>query len=274
MKDIHPTAIVEDGARIGENVRIGAYSMIGADVELGAGVTIHPHVVVEGRTRIGASTEIFPFAGVGGRPQDTSYKDEPTEVEIGANCIIREHATVHRGTARGRGKTTIGDQCFLMIGAHVAHDCVLGEHVVLVNSATLGGHVEIGEHAILGGLAAVQQRTRVGAHAFIGGLTGVNLDIIPFASAVGDRARLGGLNLVGLKRRGYDRPTIHAMRTAYQEIFGDGDTLAKRVDRVAAHFANVPAVMIMVDFIRMGGDRPLCKPRGRAHKKGDDDRAG
>ena len=160
MNDIHPTAIVEDGARIGENVRIGAYSMIGADVELGDGVIIHPHVVVEGRTRIGPATEIFPFAGVGGRPQDTSYKDEPTEVEIGANCIIREHATVHRGTARGRGKTTIGAQCFLMIGAHVAHDCVLGDHVVLVNSATLGGHVEIGEHAILGGLAAVQQRTR------------------------------------------------------------------------------------------------------------------
>jgi UDP-N-acetylglucosamine acyltransferase len=261
MNAIHSTAIVEDGARLGENVRIGAFSTIGPDVVLGDGVIVHSHAVVTGRTQIGAGSQIHAFAAIGGPPQDTGYRDEPTSVVIGPNCIIREHVTVHRGTPRGKKQTTIGSDCFLMVGAHVAHDCVLGDHVMLVNSVTLGGHVEIGEHAILGGLAAVQQRTRIGAHAFIGGLTGVANDIIPFAMAIGDRAELGGLNIVGLKRRGFDRPTIHALRAAYQEIFGSERTLAERLEDVATKFASVPAVMQIVDFIRSGGDRPLCKPR-------------
>ena len=148
-----------------------------------------------------------------------------------------------------------------MLGAHVAHDCVVGDHVVMVNSATLGGHVEIGERAILGGLSAIQQHCRVGAHAFIGGLSGVVTDIIPFASAIGQRAELGGLNIVGLKRRGFDRPTIHALRAAYQAIFNGEGARADRVNRVADQYPEVPAVMMIVDFIRQGGDRPLCSPR-------------
>ena len=261
MGDIHKSAIVEDGARIGAGVRIGAYSIIERDVVLEDNVTIHSHVVVSGHTTIGAGSTLNPFAAIGGPPQDTSYKGEPTTVVIGPNCIIREHATVNRGTARGRGETRVGANCFLMIASHIAHDCLVGDRVVLVNNATLGGHVEIGEHAILGGLAAIQQYCRIGAHAFIGGLSGVNSDVIPFASAIGERAELGGLNLVGLKRRGFDRPTIHALRAAYQAIFNGGGTRAERLERVAEKYPDVPPVMMVVDFIRKSGDRPLCTPR-------------
>ena len=271
MTDIHPTAIVEDGARLGQNVRIGAYSVIGPEVVLHDGVTIDSHVRILGRTEIGARTSIMPFAAIGGSPQDTSYRDEPTSVVIGPDCVIHEYATVHRGTARGRGVTTVAAHCYLMLGAHVAHDCVVEEHVVMVNHATLGGHVEVGQYAILGGLAAVQQHCRVGAHAFIGGLTGVVTDVIPFASALGERARLGGLNIVGLKRRGFDRAAIHALRSAYQSIFSGSGTLSARVDRVAKEFADVPPVMMIVDFIRSRDDRPLCTPRRKSGRTVESD---
>jgi UDP-N-acetylglucosamine acyltransferase len=261
MGDIHKTAIVEDGAQLGAGVRVGAFSIIERDVVVEDNVTIHAHVVVNGHTRIGEGSTLYPFSAVGGPPQDTSYKGEPTTVVVGPNCIIREHATINRGTARGRGETRIGANCFLMVATHVAHDCHVGDRVVLVNNATLGGHVEIGEHAILGGLAAIQQHCRIGAHAFVGGLSGVNSDVIPFASAVGERAELGGLNVVGLKRRGFDRPTIHALRAAYQAIFNGGGTRAERVERVAERYPDVAPVMMMVEFIRKSGDRPLCTPR-------------
>jgi UDP-N-acetylglucosamine acyltransferase len=261
MGDIHQSAIVEDGARIGVNVRIGPYSIIERDVVLEDNVVVHSHAVVSGHTTIGAGTALYPFAAVGGPPQDTSYKGEPTTVVVGPNCIIREHATINRGTARGRGETRIGANCFLMVASHVAHDCLLADRVVLVNNATLGGHVEIGEHAIVSGLSAVQQHCRIGSHAFIGGLSGVNSDVIPFASAIGERAELGGLNVVGLKRRGFDRPTIHALRAAYQAIFNGGGTRAERLERVAEKYPDVAPVMMMVDFIRKSGDRPLCTPR-------------
>ncbi len=261
MVEIHRSAIVEDGARIGSGVRVGPYAIIERDVVLEDDVVVHSHVVVSGHTTIGTGSQLYPFAAVGGPPQDTSYRDEPTTVVVGPNCIIREHATINRGTARGRGETRIGANCFLMVASHVAHDCVVADRVVLVNNATLGGHVQVGEHAILGGLAAIQQHCRVGAHAFIGGLSGVNADVIPFASAIGERAELGGLNVVGLKRRGYDRPTIHALRAAYQAIFNGGGTRAERVERVAEKYPDVPPVMMMIDFIRESGDRPLCSPR-------------
>ena len=261
MPDIHPTAIVAEGARIGAKATIGPYVTIGPDVVIGEGVTVHSHVVIDGHTKIGARTQIFPFAAIGSPPQDTSYKGEPTKVEIGKDCLIREQVTINRGTKAGRGKTSIGDRCFLMISSHVAHDCQVGDDVVLVNSATLGGHVEIGDFAILGGLSAVQQHCRVGAHAFIGGLTGVNADVIPLVSAVGERAEIGGLNIVGLKRRGFDRPTIHALRAAYKAVFDGGGTRAERVKRVAEKYSDVPPVTMILDFIRAGGDRPLCLPR-------------
>jgi UDP-N-acetylglucosamine acyltransferase len=271
MSDIHPTAIVEDGARLGTGVSIGAYAIVGREAVLGDGVVVHPHARISGLTEIGPGTRIHSFAAVGGEPQDTSYRDEPTRVAIGSDCIIREYATVHRGTVRSRGRTVVGNQCFLMIGAHVAHDCVVADHVLMVNNATLGGHCEVGEHAILGGLAAVQQHCRIGAHAFIGGLTGVVTDVIPFVSAIGERARLGGLNIVGLKRRGFDRRSIHALRAAYQAIFSGKGTRLERLEGIVAEFGEVPAVMTMVEFIRAGGDRPLCAPRRRVARVGDDD---
>ncbi|MEQ8698608.1 MAG: acyl-ACP--UDP-N-acetylglucosamine O-acyltransferase [Bauldia litoralis] len=261
MAEIHPTAIVADGARLGANVSIGPFSIIGADVVLEDDVAVHGHALVDGHTTIGARTTVYSYAAIGGPPQDTSYRGEPTEVIIGTDCIIREQVTIHRGTARGRGKTVVGNKCFLMIGCHVAHDCVVGNEVVMVNSATLGGHTEIGEHAILGGLSAIQQHCRIGAHAFIGGLSGITTDVIPFVSAIGDRAEIGGLNIVGLKRRGFDRPTIHALRAAYKAVFEGGGTREDRVARVADAYADVPAVLMIVDFIRAGGDRPLCMPR-------------
>ena len=271
MSEIHPTAIVEDGARLGTGVSVGAYAIVGREAVLGDGVVVHAHARISGLTEIGPGTRIHSFAAVGGEPQDTSYRDEPTAVAIGRDCIIREYATVHRGTVRGRGRTVVGNQCFLMIGAHVAHDCVVADHVVMVNNATLGGHCEVGEHAILGGLAAVQQHCRIGAHSFIGGLTGVPTDVIPFVSAIGERARLGGLNIVGLKRRGFDRRAIRALRAAYQAIFSGKGTRLERLAGVVAEFGEVPAVMTMVEFIRAGGDRPLCAPRRRATGAGDDD---
>jgi UDP-N-acetylglucosamine acyltransferase len=263
MPDIHPTAIVEDGAKIGEGARIGAYSIIGADAVIGEGALLHAHVVISGRTNVGARTEIYPYAMVGGAPQDTSYRNEPTGVAIGSDCVIREHSTIHRGTARGRGMTTVGDHCFLMVGSHVAHDCVLGDHVLFVNNATIGGHVEVGDHAILGGLSAVKQRVRIGAHAFVGGHSGIGGDLIPFGTATGRGARLVGLNIIGLKRRNFDRPTIHAIRGAYEEIFyGDVGTPLTRADSALEKYPEVEAVRLIVDFIKKSGVARLCIPQG------------
>jgi UDP-N-acetylglucosamine acyltransferase len=260
-RGIHPSAIVEDGARIGDNVEIGAFCLIGSEAEIADGAVLRSHVVVEGRTHIGSGTVVFPHAVIGAPPQDIGYRGEETSVQIGSNCIIREHVTVHRGTARGRGVTRIGDDCFLMVGVHVAHDCDVGNHVVIVNSVAFAGHVTIGDHAIISGLTGVQQRSRIGAHAFIGGLSSIVADVIPFAVAFGNRAELAGLNIIGLKRRGFDRPTIHALRAAYQAIFNGVGTLQERVDTVATDFAEVPPVMQIVEFIRAGGDRPLTRPR-------------
>jgi len=258
---IHPTAIVEDGAQIGEGSTVGAYTTIGPEVEIGPNVEVGSHVAITGRTMIGEGVRIFPFAAIGGPPQDTSYKGEPSTVRIGAFTIVREHVTIHRGTARGKMHTEIGQRAFLMVGCHIAHDCIVGNHVTMVNGATIGGHVEIGDYATLGGLAAVQQRLRIGAYSFVGGLTGVNAEIIPFAIAVGDRAELAGLNIVGLKRRGFSRPDIHALRASYRDIFLGEGTLDERVDRAAERFAETPPVMSIIDFIRKGGKRPLCLAR-------------
>ena len=259
--EVHPTAIVEDGARLGDGTTVGPYTTIGPQVVVGARTKIGGHVELTGKTEIGADCTVYSFACIGCQPQDLSYEDEPSTVRVGAHCTIREHVTIHRGTARGRMHTEIGDHCFLMVGSHVAHDCIVGSHVTFVNGATIGGLVEIGDYATLGGLAAVQQRLRVGAHAFVGGLTGVNAEIIPFAIAIGDRAALGGLNIVGLKRRGFDRPTIHALRASYREIFFGRGTVNERVERAAERYSDVEPVMAIIDFVRKGGKRPLCTPR-------------
>jgi len=269
MRQVHPTAIVEDGARLGDGVAIGPYSRVGGEVTIADAVALDSHVIVTGRTTIGARTRVSPFAVIGGAAQDLSYKGQDTAIVIGDDCVIREYATIHGGTAKGRGVTTVGAHCFLMIGSHVAHDCLVGDHVILTNQSTLGGHAEIGEYAILGGLAAVQQWTRIGAHAFIGGLTGVTRDVVPFVMATGNRDRLGGINATGLKRRGFDRDTIHALRAAYEAFFFSRGSRAERIEMLSQRFGEVPAVRQFIDFLRATGNRPLSLPR-RREAGGDD----
>ena len=260
MTDFHPTAIVEDGARIGDNVTIGPYCVVGPEVELDAGVTLLSHVVVNGRTSVGANTRIFPFASIGLPPQDLKYKGEASRLEIGCNNIIREQVTMNPGTEGGGMVTRIGNNCLFMVGSHVAHDCQIGDHVILVNNATMGGHVEVGEWAILGGLSAVHQFVRVGRHAMVGGMSGVENDIIPYGSAMGNRARLSGLNVVGLKRRGFSREVIHALRNAYRLLFAPEGTMTERLNDVAELMPEIEPVMEIVQFIRADSSRSICQP--------------
>jgi len=258
---IHPTAIVEEGARFGEGTRIGPYCVVGADVELASGVELVSHVVVVGHTRIGPETRIWPFASIGHQPQDLKFADETSYLEIGAGCMIREHVTMNPGTAGGGLTTRIGDGGLFMMGAHVGHDCRLGRNVIMANNATLAGHVEIGDFAFLGGLSAVHQFVRIGAHAMVGGMTGVEKDVIPFGSVIGNRAHLGGLNIVGMRRRGFDKTTLHAVREAYRMIFSGPGPLVERAAAAAAAHADVPAVREMTDFILADSSRHFCAPR-------------
>ena len=261
MTRIHPSSVVEDGAQIGADVVVGPFCHVGQDVVLGDGVELKSHVAVAGHTTLGEAVMVFPFASVGHQPQDLKYRGEPSRLPIGARTVIREQATLNPGTAGGGMLTSIGTDCLIMACAHVGHDCKVGNHVILVNNATLGGHVQIGDHAILGGVSAVHQWVRIGPHAMLGGLSGLENDLIPYGSALGDRARLGGLNLIGLKRRGFEREAIHRLRAAYRMLFSNEGTLKERVEDVAQMFTDEPIVMEVVDFIRVGGDRALCVPR-------------
>ena len=260
MTNIHPTAIVSDTAKIGADVKIGPYSVIGADVTLGDGVELMSHVVVEGHTSVGAGTRIFPFSSIGHQPQDLKYHGEPSRLEIGERNVIREHVTMNPGTEGGGMLTKVGDECLFMVGAHVAHDCMVSNNVILVNNATLGGHVVIDDWAIIGGLAAVHQFVRIGRHAMIGGKTGVEHDVIPYGTVTGNRARLEGLNIVGLKRRGFSRDEIHDIRKAYRLIFAEEGTMAERVADVVEDFSGNEPVMEIIDFIRSNSSRGICKP--------------
>lgn len=262
MTLIHPTAIVDAGARVGEGVSIGPYSVIGAGVTLGDGAVIHAHVVIDGDTEIGPDVRIFPFASIGLIPQDLKFAGERSRLVIGARTVIREHVTMNPGTEGGGLVTAIGENCLFMAGAHVAHDCRIGDHVIFANNATVAGHCIIGDHVIIGGLSAVHQFVRIGQHAFIGGMSGIENDVIPFGTAIGNRASLGGLNLVGLKRRGFPRDQIHALRGAYKSLFSGVGTLKERVEDVASDHANQPLVSIVVEFVREASDRAYCVPRG------------
>jgi UDP-N-acetylglucosamine acyltransferase len=261
MTAIHPTAIVEPGARLGEEVAIGPYCIVGPEVELGEGVSLTSHVVVAGRTTIGPNTRIYPFASIGHPPQDLKYKGESSQLVIGANNVIREYVTMNPGTEGGGMVTQVGNNGLFMIGAHVAHDCKIGNHVIMANNATLAGHVEVGDWAILGGLSAVHQFVRVGHHAMIGGMSGVEYDVIPYGSVMGDRARLSGLNVVGLKRRRFSREDIHALRAAYRLLFAQEGAMAERLADVEAMFGDNKPVMDIVNFIRFDSSRSMCQPR-------------
>jgi len=262
MPVIHPTAIVESGASLAGGVEIGPYCVVGPHVVLGAGVELISHVAVAGHTTIGEGTRIFPFASIGHAPQDLKYKGEASRLEIGCRNIIREYATMNPGTVGGGLVTRVGSDCLFMVGAHVAHDCVIGDHVIMSNNATLGGHVILGEYAVLGGLSAVHQYVRVGKHSMIGGVSGVRRDVIPYGSVVGDVARLIGLNIVGLQRRGFSREQIHGLRTAYQMLFGEGGTFAERVEEVSRQFHEIEPIRDILDFIRADSQRGLCQPQG------------
>jgi len=258
---IHPSAVVEDGARLGEGVDVGPFCHVGALVAVGDGVRLVSHVSLAGDTRIGARTRIFPFASIGHPPQDLKYRGEPVRLSVGEDVLIREGVTMNPGTAGGGSETVVGPRCVLLANAHVAHDCRLGEGVILSNNVMLAGHCQIGDFAILSGGAAAHQFVRIGAHAFIGGLAGVEHDVIPFGMALGNRASLAGVNVVGLKRRGYSHEAIHELRRAYKMLFNGPGTLKERLGDVAEAFADQEAVRQIVAFLREGGDRQVCVPR-------------
>lgn len=258
---LHSTAIVAAGARLSDGVVIGPYCLVGAGVTLGRNVRLHAHVVIEGDTEIGEDCEIYPFAVLGGAPQHSAHKSgDPGRLVIGARNVIREHVTIHSGSVVGRGVTTIGDECQFYVGAHVGHDCLVGDRVVMTNNATLGGHVRLEDHVIMGGLSAVQQHGRVGRHAFVGGLAGVNCDVIPFGMVWGSHAKLEGLNLVGLKRRGFSRDEINVLRAGYRALFNGQGSFRERLEAVTATFRGSPQVMEIVAFIQAEPTRPLTMP--------------
>ncbi len=260
MSTIHPTAIIEDGATLGADVKIGPYCMVGPEVTLGDGVELISHVVVAGITSIGANTKIFPFASIGHAPQDLKFEGEKSRLEIGCNTLIREQVTINPGTKGGGLLTKVGNNCLFMVGAHVAHDCMISDNVILVNNATLAGHVIVDEYAIIGGISAVHQFVRIGRHAMVGGMSGVENDIIPYGSVMGNRAHLSSLNIIGLKRRNFSRDVIHDMRKAYRLIFAPEGTLNERVTDVAEMFSTNEPVMEIVEFINADSSRSICQP--------------
>ena len=229
---IHPTALVDPQSECDEEVEIGPYSVIEKNVFIGKGTWIGPHVVIREGTRIGKRCRIYQFSSIGEAPQAFAYKGEKTSLLIGDDNIVREYVTLHRGTVHGGGKTTIGNNNYFMAYSHVAHDCQIGNQVVLANGATLAGHILIEDHAIIGGLSAIHQFCQIGTHAFISGLTGVSLDILPYMLASGSRAKLFGLNLVGLKRHHFSEGTLKALKKAYRTFFRSGLTMEKAIKRI------------------------------------------
>lgn len=265
---IHPTAIIESGAKFADDVEIGPYCIVGCDVVLEASVRLVSHVVVGGHTQIGARTIVHPHAVLGGEAQMRRTSPDAARLHIGADNVIREGVTLSTGSAAGRGITEIGDRCYLMAYSHVGHDCSVGNDVTLSNGVLLAGHVQVGDGVIFGGLAAVQQFSRVGKYAFISGLSGVSTDVIPYGMAIGLHVRLGGLNLVGLRRRNIPRANIHALRAAYRYIFLDRGTAVQNKAREAAErWPDVPEVRDVTDFILADSKRPICPARARGSEQ-------
>ena len=260
MAIIHPTAIVHSEACLGENVEVGPYSTIGPHVAVGANTRLISHVVLDGHTEIGEGCLLHPFSYLGAEPQHVAHKGEPTRLLVGARNVIREQVTMHTGTVLGGGVTRVGSDGLYMIGSHIAHDCIVGDGVTFANHATLAGHVRVGDYVFMGGLCAVHQFSRIGRYSFIGGGAIVTKDIIPFGSVWGNHAHLEGLNLVGLKRRGFAREVINDLRAAYRLLFADEGTFQERLEDVARVFANSLEVGEIVDFIRADAERPLCQP--------------
>jgi len=262
--EIHASAVVAPAARLGANVKIGPFCTVGPDVDLGDGVELVSHVAVAGRTKVGARTKIFPFASIGHEPQDLKFRGEPSTLTIGKECLIREGVTMNPGTEGGGMATSVGDNCAFLANSHVGHDCHVGNNVIFSNNVMLAGHCTVGDYVIIGGGAAVIQFARVGPHAFVGGMSGLEHDLIPYGMALGNRAYLSGLNIIGLQRRGFSRAQIHDLRRAYRLMFAQEGTLLERVEDVAVEFKDHPIVVEIVEFIRQGGKRSLCTPQGAA----------
>jgi UDP-N-acetylglucosamine acyltransferase len=260
MSRIDPTARIEDGAVIGEGTSIGPYCIIGPNVVIGANCTLMSHVQVMGHTTIGANCAISPFVALGGAPQDLSYRGEPTRLEIGAGCTIREGVTMNVGTVKGGGLTRVGERGFFMNNSHVGHDCFVGDDAIFATSATLGGHCEIGNSVYIGGLSAVHQFTRIGSGVMVGGVCGVRGDVIPFGLVNGQYAVLEGLNIIGMKRRKFTRERLTKVRSFYQKLFHGPGVFAERLSAVQPLAAQDPAIAEILAFIGGGKHRALCLP--------------
>lgn len=248
--DIHPSAIVHPRAEIAPGVKVGPYSVIGEHVQIGQGTLLDSHVIVDGWTRIGEHCHLFPFVSVGVAPQAIRYRGEPTRLTIGGDNVIREFVTINRGTVEGGGETVLGDGNFIMAYSHIAHDCKIGNRVTMANASTLAGHIEVEDFAIVGGLAAVHQFVRVGCYSIIGGMSGVPQDVPPYTMAAGNRARLFGLNNVGLRRHKFSESTLAALKQAYRILFRSHLTLQRALDRVEKEVPDLPEVRHFIDFLK------------------------
>lgn len=256
---IHPSAVVEDGCTLGNDVKIGPFCHVGGQVTLGDGVELLSQVSLQGDTKVGDNTRIFPFASIGNEPQDLKFHGEKVSLEIGKNCIIREGVTMNPGTEGGGSVTKVGDNCAFLANSHVAHDCIVGNNVICSNNAMLAGHCIIGDYVIFGGGSAVHQFSRIGHHAFIGGMTGVEGDLIPFGTATGNRAHLAGLNLIGMKRAQIPRESIHAVRAGYKALFSGERTVQDAANHLL-ETATDDLLIEMLQFVTASADRALCTP--------------
>lgn len=258
---VHPAAYVEDGAVIGEGSFIGPFCHVGSKVILGKNVELQSHVVVTGRTTIGDGTRIFPSAVIGGDPQSVHHSGEETTLDVGKNCVIREGVTMNTGTTEDGGETIVGDNNLFLAYSHVAHDCRLGNNIILSNNVMLAGHVKVEDRAILGGGSAVHQFTRIGRHAFIGGLSAVAYDVIPYGMLNGNPGILGGLNVVGMARSGLEKPVIHRVRRAYKAIFEGEGSIRDKASAIRDEYQDCPEAMHILDFIAADADRALSSPK-------------
>ncbi|MEA1942868.1 MAG: acyl-ACP--UDP-N-acetylglucosamine O-acyltransferase [Pseudomonadota bacterium] len=257
---IHPSAIVDSAAELGEGVEIGPFCIVGPKAKLADRVRLMSHVTVAGNTRVGEDCVLYPGVHIGHPPQDFKYQGEDTRLIIGQRNILRENVTMHPGTTFARAQTVIGDDGYFMVGAHVAHDCIVGDRVVFANGAAIGGETTVDDHVILGGYAGIHQKSRIGRHAFVGAMAMVTADVIPYGSVIGNHAHLAGLNVVGLKRRGMPRETLRDLRAAYRLLFAQEGTFEERVDDVAHLYRENAPVMEIIGFIREDAKRPVCMP--------------
>ena len=256
---IHKTSIIDSKAKISKSAKIGPYTIIGPNVIIEEKVEIHSHVNITGYTKVGTGTKIFPFASIGTQPQDLKYKGEKNSLVIGKNNIVREYVTINPGTEGGGGTTKIGDNCLFMISSHIAHDCTIGNDVVIANNVPLGGHVVIEDGVIIGGNSAVQQFTRIGRLAMIGGMTGVLKDVIPFGLSFGNRNFLKGINIIGLKRKSYENKKIMQLIEAYEKIFSSKN-LHENLSKINGEYKNNELVQEVTNFISKNKKRPICSP--------------